>query len=188
MDAATTTAVKIDPTRMVVLDHDFDATMSRVRERLTQLATSDKDKPITLVISSFGGSVAGLQALMDRIHLLRQAGIKIHGYVEGYAMSAGLILLQACDRRIMGPHAKLMAHGITMTFMGGYDIEAMEARLAEAKKDTAWAARLFAARTGRDAAEWEAMMQSNDPVYYRAEEALALGLVDEVLGGVEHDA
>lgn len=170
----------VDLSRVVYLG-DVDDSMQGARQELTRLVLAKPDEPVTLVITSFGGSVAGMHALMDRIVGLRAAGATINGLVEGYAMSAGLILLQVCEHRMMGPHAKLMAHGITTFLRSGLDIAGLAKRQTEMIKDTRAVADLFARRTHKPVSYWMRLFRSNEPRFYRADEALAVGLVDEIL-------
>lgn len=173
-------ASAVRPKRMVYLDHDVDRTLTPIRKELTKLYAEDKNKPMLLVISSLGGSALGMFALLDRIGDLRARGATIHGLVEGYAMSAGLILLQATEHRMMGANATLMAHGITGGARG--DLDYIESELDFMRADTRRVAEIFGRRTKRGADYWRRKFQTNRPLYYRADEALKIGLVDEVVG------
>ena len=127
----------IKPKWIVYLDHAIYATLTPIRNELTTLFSDKEDEPILLVISSFGGSGVGMFALMDRIANLRASGAKIHGLVEGYAMSAGLIccnLLQATEHRMIGANATLMAHGISARVAG--DLQAIGTELVQLHLDT----------------------------------------------------
>ncbi len=171
--------------RCVYITGAINSDMGPERKNLRELVLNDREAPISLVINSQGGVVLGGFALLDEMAALqREAGVAIVGLVEGAAMSMGLTILQGCDRRIAGPNAILMAHGSHGVTAGdkkdrkAYDhlIEIMHRRMAK----------LYATRTapagGKSEAEWLALFEEDTPVFLDAEEALAWGLVDEILG------
>ncbi len=147
-------------------------------------------KEITLVISSQGGEMAAGIEVIRAINDCRKEGIKVRGIVRGQAMSMAFHILQECDFRAMGPADLLMAHGLTTGMMG--DIRSIEAEL---KILGCWKnymagraqARIAYAKPGSEAAApeyWDKIKDDNTPIYFLAQEALDLGLVD----AIEEDA
>lgn len=167
------------PKRMVYVNGDIGSTMESARRELMRLLEDDKDKPILLIITSYGGYLGGLSALADRIHWLRGSGAKIDCMIEGYAMSAALILAQCCDHRMAGPGAILMFHGATWGDSG--DEKTHDGELALTRHQHDQIAGLFGERTHKSASYWRRLLRSNRPRYYSASEALELGLLDEVI-------
>jgi ATP-dependent Clp endopeptidase proteolytic subunit ClpP len=72
--------------------------------------------PITIRITSPGGSVWDGLAFYDYILGLRQSGIKVNVVVFGMAASMSAVLLQAGDRRVVAPNAQVMIHEMEVQF------------------------------------------------------------------------
>lgn len=73
---------------------------------------SDPNPTLTINISSRGGQVDILLAMLDTIDTLKLMwDCKIHCHIDGYAFSSGALLyLIASDIRTMGANAQLMLH------------------------------------------------------------------------------
>jgi len=67
----------------------------------------NKKLPITIKMNTMGGDVINGMAVYDAI---RECKEEVHIIVCGSAMSMGAIILQAADKRIMHPHATIMIH------------------------------------------------------------------------------
>lgn len=67
----------------------------------------DGDKPIKIILNSPGGDVYHGMAIYDAMRSCRN---KITVIVYGYGMSMGSILLQAADKRVVAPNARIMIH------------------------------------------------------------------------------
>jgi ATP-dependent Clp endopeptidase proteolytic subunit ClpP len=68
---------------------------------------STSTAPIKIIINNPGGNEYHMFAAYDAI---RQCQSEVIGLCLGHAMSAGSVILQACDTRIMAPNAWLMIH------------------------------------------------------------------------------
>ncbi len=171
--------------RCVYITGQIDSHMGPERKSLRELVLNDRKAPISLIINSPGGAVLGGFAVLDELALIRsQTDVEIVGVVEGHAMSMGLSILQGCDKRVAGPHSILMAHGSRSIAFGDMKDRRAHDRLIEIMHRRM--AKLYAGRTapagGKTEAEWLALFEEDTPVFLGAEEALAWGLVDEVLG------
>jgi ATP-dependent Clp protease protease subunit len=129
----------------------------------------NSDQPITLLINNFGGEDDHARAIISAI---RNCDSPVHGIVYGRAESAAAWILQACDHRVMDRYSNLMLH------------------LGASTKDrhSAYVDELFIN-------DVLTRLRERDPNYKRPrlkrellgdwyiypEEALALGLCDEVL-------
>lgn len=69
-------------------------------------------KPITIRISSPGGSVIDGLALYDFIEGIKASGISVRVVVLGIAASMAGVLLQAGNVRVVGPNARFLIHEI----------------------------------------------------------------------------
>lgn len=77
-----------------------------VREALIRLKAADSPD-IEVIITSRGGD--GVIAFNIYDLLIEYSGL-VTGKVMGYAKSAGMIILQACNERLAQPHSTLMIH------------------------------------------------------------------------------
>lgn len=84
------------------------------------------------------------------------------------ALSAGLYLAVACDKRIAVPGAEFLFHG--SPYKAGRRTDAEDAEY-------------FEARTGTPSAFWAEKAESGEPFTFGAEEALALGVIHEIMNG-----
>jgi len=141
--------------------------------------------PITIRISSNGGSVESELAIVDALRAAQRKGCKVIGEVYGHGMSAAFEVLQACDVRRMGKSAILMVHGITAWTVGDLrDLNAEQKLLARLHKDQAafHAVRSTAPEGSkyRTVEFWLKILESATPVYLFPDDALEWGVVDEV--------
>ncbi len=144
--------------------------------------------PVTLIIATTGGEANPTMGIISVIRELQAKGIVVSGQVHGYCMSAGAIILQACDKRVMGSQGIIMVHGPSTEGAAG-DVKNHEAEVAMTKKMIQFWAELYAGRnTSKDkhrheAAYWTEVQQESTPRYFTPMEALDAGLIDEVTGG-----
>ena len=134
--------------------------------------------PITLYLSSFGGSWESGCALYSTIQEVRRAGRTVNCHVQGTAMSMGSIIVQACDVRTIEPFASMMVHenydGIVAKTSDAKDRVAFQERVIDATF-----CRLYASRSGKTIEFWREKIARRD-VYLTAREAVNLGLVDRI--------
>ncbi len=137
--------------------------------------------PITIYISSNGGSVPDGIAIIRAIEKVQSEGVHVIGIVRGHALSMAFLILQACSERRMGHFDILMAHGITSIMMGDMkDIEA-QTKILQFWRNQFGA--FLADKTGVHSQEyWTDILKDNTPVYFTPDESLASGLVDMVEG------
>ena len=78
-------------------------------DKLEKAAEGELNKPIHLVLHTFGGSLSAAEAIGRRILLARSRGTTIIAYVPYYAYSAGCIIAACCneirmtDSAFLGP-------------------------------------------------------------------------------------
>ena len=180
-------AAELHNDRKLVMIGDIDASvLEGVVNSLGVMArTLD---PVTLLIATTGGEANPTMGIISVIRDLQRLGIKVTGQVHGYCMSAGAIILQACDQRVISQQGLLMVHGPSAEGIGG-DVKNHEAEVTMIRKLIQFWAELFAERnTSKDLhrheiAYWTEIQQESIPRYFTPAEALDAGLVDEVVGG-----
>src|SRR5438105_8144184 len=144
--------------------------------QLIHLESEDPDKDISLYVNSPGGSVYAGLAIYDTVQFIKP---DVQTICVGIAMSMGALLLAggAKGKRMALPNAKILIHQVSGGFQGQVtDIEiqaretiALKRRLEE----------IYAVHT-KQPVEKISSDQERD-FYMTAEEALAYGIVDQVI-------
>lgn len=130
-------------------------------------------KAIDLRINSEGGSVFDAAAIYNA---LKENSAEVRAHVDGMALSAASVVLQAGDRRIMAENAMVMIHDPWSMVVGDASQMRKEADLLDSIKQTI--VKVYTDRSGHDETAIERMM--TDETWMSAEEALSLGFVDEI--------
>jgi ATP-dependent Clp protease, protease subunit len=134
-------------------------------------------KELLLMICSEGGDVAAAFALID---VMRSSGIPIKTVGLGTIASAGLMIFLAgsAGRRVLTPNTSILSH----QFSWGSDGKAHElfATMKEFELTHKRMVRLYEECTGLSADEIRANLLPPHDVWLSAEEALALGVCDDI--------
>lgn len=135
-----------------------------------------KREPIKLYIHSYGGEVYDMWGLID---IIRESKTPIYTYCTGYAMSAGFKIFLAGHKRFCTKHATFMYHQMGCYRSGKYqdlveDREEMD-YLNKQNED------YVLERTKITRGYIDEVRQKKKDVYIHAEEALKLGIVDEII-------
>jgi ATP-dependent Clp protease protease subunit len=157
-------------------DNEINAVAAEEVIKAFHLLGSTPDKPITVLLNSFGGCWFNGMAIYDTI---KSCQCTVTGIVIGSAMSMGSIILQACDERIIYPNATVMIHD-------GY--ESMSDVLPKtfqnwaeySKKTRQQMYRIYSERSGKPPSFWKKKCAAD--MILSAQEAKAIGLVDKVFG------
>lgn len=138
----------------------------------TQLPATDT--PITLRVNCAGGDVYEAVAMTS---ILREHPGQVTAVVEGLAASAASFLIAgAADRIIMRPGAELMVHNPWTALQG--DGPALVKAAGDLERLGTTLARTYATKAGGTEAQWAELMTVES--WFSAEEAVAIGLADEV--------
>lgn len=136
--------------------------------------------PIDVRINSGGGDVFDGVAIHS---LLSRHSGTVTVYIDGLAASAASFIAIAGERVVMARNAFMMIHdAMTLTYGNG-DTHRASADLLD--KVSGSIADMYAERAGEDVEHWRALMTVNgeDGTWYTGQEALEVGLVDEITGG-----
>jgi ATP-dependent Clp protease protease subunit len=153
-----------------------DASANLVCGQLLLLAAADPDRDIQLYINSPGGSVSAGLAIYDTMRFIRNDVATI---AMGLAGSMGQFLLTAgtAGKRFALPHARIMMHQPSGGFGGTVaDIAIQAENMLYVKRKVQ---ELIAHHSGRTPAEIAA--DADRDRWFTAEQAVAYGLIDEVI-------
>ncbi len=169
-----------DNTRMVFLHGEVsEDAIAQVIAQMLSLAAVDTRAPITLVLSTYGGSIDEMFSLYDTIKFLP---CPVHTVALGKVMSAGVLLLASGvkGKRLIGASARIMIHPVS----GG-----MHGNVFEMMNETKEAQRLQASMVARllketkmTRAYLEKVMNPMLDYYLTPEDAVKQGIVDKIIG------
>src|ERR1022692_4814869 len=163
--------------RIIILGTPIDDTVANlICAQLLFLESEEPDKDISLYVNSPGGDITALFAIYDTMKFVKP---DVSTFCFGQAASAAAVLLAAGakGKRFALPHARILLHqpwGGAAGQASDIEIQAKEILRMRDLLNT-----LLAADTGR-AVEKIAADTDRDFVM-TAEEAVAYGLIDEVL-------
>lgn len=143
---------------------------------LLDVLSADRSADVELHVNSGGGSVFDAFAIMTA---LRNHPGTVTAYVDGLAASAASYLIAAADRVVMSSVAWLMVHNASGMVVG--NAEDMRRTADDLDRISGTIAGIYAKRAG-NGHDFAADMAAE--TWYDAEQALELGLVDEVTEAV----
>lgn len=164
--------------RIVFLNGEVnDAISALVCAQMLFLEAENPEKPIHFYINSPGGMVTSGLAMYDTMQHIRAP---VHTLCMGTARSMGSFLLMGGQpgERAALPNASLHVHQP----LGGFQGQASDILIQaeETQKTKQRLTRLYAEHCGRSYAEVENTLDRD--CFMTAEEALAWGLIDRILG------
>jgi ATP-dependent Clp endopeptidase proteolytic subunit ClpP len=153
-------------------------TTEKAIQTLSRWARQSID-PITLRISSPGGSVIDGLKFYDFLLGLRNSGIEVRTVVLGIAASMACILLQAGTRRVVGPNSRILIHEIQAEHEGKLSLSEMEdqTKLFEIINKNLYS--ILAERSKVPAREIETKAKRRD-WWLAADEVVNKGFADEI--------
>ena len=163
--------------RIIFLSDEVnDTTASLVVAQMLFLEAQDPDKDIAFYINSPGGSVTAGMAIYDTMNFIK---CDVSTICIGMAASMGAFLLSAGTKgkRIALPHSEIMIHQPLGGAKGQASDIKIQADLILRTRDTL--NRILAENTGKSIEE--IARDTDRDKFMTADEALAYGLVDQVL-------
>lgn len=162
------------------------ATYDRFRDALRRIAEIDTEE-IVVNIRSTGGDVNDALLIHDA---LEQLPARITTRCFGYTASAATIIAQAASEgcREISANALYLIHTAICSTEG--NAAEIAGKIDLLRQTDARIAAVYAARSGRPAAEFETLMAENNGNgrWLSPEEAVAAGLADRVTGAAEQPA
>lgn len=165
--------------RIVYLAGDVtEASITGVNAQLISLA-SQSDRPITLVISTYGGAVHEMFSLYDTIKFLN---CPVNTVGLGKIMSAGVLLLASGEKgsRLIGPSTRVMIHAVSSCTWG--NVFDMENQLQETKALQRFMMDALVQETRMTKDQLLKLFKSKTDTYFSALECVKLGIADKIMG------
>lgn len=136
-------------------------------------------EPIEFIISTPGGSADDMLSLYDMMRVVRDQ-CEIHTVGIGKVMSAGVLILAAGTKgkRRLGRNCRVMIHSVIGGNAGSF--HNLENEMEEIRHMQKTYVKLLAAETNMTEAQLNKMINKKVNVYLSAEEAVELGIADEV--------
>ena len=156
------------------------ATYERFRAAAARIAALEAAE-VVVSIRSTGGDVNDALLIYDALRALPG---RITTRCYGYTASAATLIAQAASegRREIAAGALYLIHNSECSVEG--NVAELEARIGLLRKTDERLAEIYAARSGRPAAEFAALMAENNGAgrWLSPEEAVEAGLADRVIG------
>ena len=154
-----------------------DASADDIMSQLLVLEAMDSDRDIIMYINSPGGTFTALTAIYDTMMYIKP---EIQTVCLGQASSVSSIILAAGTKgkRFALPNARVMIH---QPSTGGERGQAsdIEIQAAEALRISQWIESTISSHTGQDVKTVSKDIERDK--FFTAEEALAYGLIDQIL-------
>lgn len=164
--------------RIIMLDGEInDQTASLIISQLLYLNSVDKDKDISLYINSPGGSVSAGLGIIDTMNLVANDIVTI-GTGMSASMGAMILLSGAKGKRCLLPHSEVMIHQPLGEAQGQATDILLTAKHLEKTRKILY--NMIAEATGKNYDEVADACERDN--YLDADEAIAFGIVDKVIG------
>jgi len=140
----------------------------------------DDASDIEFYISSGGGSVSDMLAVYDLMCLVKMnRDIATFGFGKVYSAAVPLLAAGTKGKRYIGHNSRLMIHHCSSNASGSYpDIQT---NFDELKKVEELMVGILIEHTNLSAEEVYEIMSRNTDKFFSAEEALEMGIVDEII-------
>ena len=169
--------------RIIYLGTEIDDGVANVLiAQLIHLESESPDAPINVYVNSPGGSVTAMLAIYDTLSFIRPA---VHTTCVGQAASSAAVLLAAgaAGQRTILPHARVVLHQPSGGGQGALPDLAVQAK--EIVRLRAEMEQILAHHTGQEVAKLR--LDTERDLVLSAEEAVAYGLADAILGSRKAD-
>lgn len=153
-----------------------DASADDIMAQLLVLEAQDPDRDITMYINSPGGSFTAMTAIYDTMQFIRP---RVTTVCLGQAASAAAVLLAAGSTRLALPNSRILIHQPAFDAGGRGQASDIEIQANEMARLRTWLADTIATLTGKTFEQVDNDIERDKIL--TAHEALAYGLIDEVL-------
>lgn len=138
-------------------------------------------RSIAMMISTHGGTASDMFSILDVMDMIKERTCDIETFGIGKVMSAGVPILAAGTKgkRKVGRNCRIMLHNV-MAGTGG-TIFSMENELEEIKWVQERYIETLAANSNLTPAKIKKLLKAQRDVYISAEEAIKMGIADEII-------
>lgn len=151
------------------------------RVRATADDFDGNTEDIEFYISSGGGSVNDMFAVYDLMTIVKlNRDIATFGFGKIYSAAVPLLAAGTKGKRYIGRHARLMMHHCS-TSMGGASQPDVRTTFTELKKVEDMMVQAIADNSKLSVGEIYNILSRNTDEFFSAEDALEMGLVDEII-------
>lgn len=148
--------------------------LSRLLQALILLERKSAS-PITIYLNTEGGCLWNALGMCD---IIKASSLSVTMVGVGRVWSCGSILMQAADYRMMTPNSTMLIHGGDMA-ISGHPLQG-KAWVEAERRATHTVAGMYAERSQKDINYFKRVMNRAQDTIYTAQEALDIGLIDEV--------
>jgi ATP-dependent Clp protease protease subunit len=136
-------------------------------------------EPITITISSYGGSLMDILSVISYVEELIEKGYEIITIVDGYAMSAGSALLMTGTKRYARRYSTILFHQLS-SFQGG---TLAEMRNQMRENDRLWELmkEIMLKHTNMTDKYIDNIVDTNLDYYLTPQQCLEMSIIDEIL-------
>ena len=152
------------------------------KEQLSETDLEEIKPNIDFYVSTNGGSADEMFAMYDVMRMIKDEGISsISTYGIGKVMSAGVLLLASGTKgkRYVGKHCRVMIHSVIGGHVG--PMHQLESEFEEVKKIQDTYIRSLAEETEMTEKYLRNLLKKKTNVYLTAQEAVDLGIADEII-------
>lgn len=145
-----------------------------------EAGTEKISEPFEVIISTNGGDAREMAAIYDMMrHIRKDCDIETLGL--GKVMSAGVPLLAAGTKgkRKIGKYCRVMLHNVSAGTIGA--LAQMQNEMKEVEKIQKQYIEILASETNMTEKQIKRLLNKNVNVYLSAEEAVELGIADEII-------
>ena len=141
---------------------------------------TEEKEPIEFIISTYGGSAAEMFAIYDTMRMVKDE-CEIHTLGLGKVMSAGVLLLAAGTKgkRKIAKNCRVMMHSVIGGSAGA--IHSLENEMEEIRFTQKQHIECLLEETNMTRAYLKRLLNKRVNVYLTAEEAVELGIADEIV-------
>lgn len=154
----------------------YDAIENQDIESIKEISSNHKRDPIKLHITTYGGSVYDELALVD---IISNSKTPVHTIALGKAMSAGFNILIHGHKRFAYKNATMMYHQVSTGHYG--KVQDIKERFEESQRLQDMGEKMVIEKTKITKELVEKNTRQKQDWYMDAEEALSLGVIDEIL-------
>lgn len=140
-------------------------------------------KNINIRMNTYGGDCTAAFVIHNRLRELARDGANITCIIDGVAMSAGTVIMSACDTVKVNSASLIMVHKCWSFLWGGYNADELRELAKQHDAFDKAIISTYARKTGLSATVLNHMM--SETTYLTGKEAVEKGFADEVIEDAE---